>query len=252
MAPPFVHKLRRSGLDSLDRARFRWDQREARAAATLLAPARTASEWLDVTPQVIPGGSSQIPQEILGFIEFARRHNPKTFVEIGTEAGGTNFLISRAIESVDRVLAVDLWVHNRARLARYTRSGVEFTAINGDSAAAATVAGVERALAGRKIDLLFIDGDHSLAGVLADLRLYRSFVVPHGLIAFHDIVPDERLRSGRPSRAYAGEVPVLWECLRTRFPHHEFVADWDQEGLGIGVIENFPEAEIVIVPSRSS
>lgn len=252
MAPPVLRRLRREVLEITDRARFRIDGREARAADPDLSTGHSVAGWLDVTSRRIPGGSSQNPREIIEFIEFARSHSPRTFVEIGTEAGGTNFLVGRTLESIERIIAVDLLVRSRTRLRRYARPGVEFTAIDGDSSSASTVARVADALAGRPIDLLFIDGDHSLAGVLADLRLYRPLVAPHGLIAFHDIVPDERLRSGRKTNRYAGEVPLLWDRLRTQFPHHEFVADWTQEGLGIGVIENVPGLEVVVVPERTS
>ena len=39
-----------------------------------------------------------------------------------------------------------------------------------------------------KIDLLFIDGDHSYVGVKKDFEIYKSFVSDNGIIAFHDIV----------------------------------------------------------------
>ena len=251
MAATFLRRIRREAHELVDHARFRIDGREARAAQREFVRDHSTAGWLDVASRRIPGGSSQNPQEIVEFIDFARSHHPRTFVEIGTQAGGTNFLVSRAVESIERVIAVDLWVRNRQRLRRYTRNGVEFTAVTGDSSAEATVARVSRALRGDRIDLLFIDGDHSLAGALADLRLYRPLVAPHGLIAFHDIVPDERLRSGRASSRYAGEVPLLWDRLRAQFPHHEFVASWAQEGLGIGVIENVPEVDVVVVPPRA-
>ena len=174
-------------------------------------------------------------------MRFTRSHEPHTFVEIGSEAGGTNLLIARAVASIHRAVAIDTWVRNTSRLRRYGRPEVDFTAITGDSSSPKTVAALQNYLGHHQIDLLFIDGDHSYAGVVCDLRLYRPLVAPHGLIAFHDIVPDERLRSGTASRRYAGEVPVLWDKLRTLFPHYEFVADWRQDGLGIGVIENIPE-----------
>jgi len=37
-----------------------------------------------------------------------------------------------------------------------------------------------------KIDLLFIDGDHSYEGVKKDFDLYSKIVSPHGLILIHD------------------------------------------------------------------
>jgi MMP 1-O-methyltransferase len=44
-------------------------------------------------------------------------------------------------------------------------------------------------LAGQWTDplrLLWIDGDHTYAGALADLELYRRHLVPGGVVAFHD------------------------------------------------------------------
>jgi hypothetical protein len=53
-------------------------------------------------------------------------------------------------------------------------------------------------------------------------------------------VPDGSLRTGTATSAYGGEVPLIWTHLRDDFMSHEFVASWDQEGKGIGVIENDP------------
>jgi predicted O-methyltransferase YrrM len=41
-----------------------------------------------------------------------------------------------------------------------------------------------------KIDLLFIDGDHSIKGCVADFELYSPKVVRGGFIAFHDYYED--------------------------------------------------------------
>ena len=43
------------------------------------------------------------------------------------------------------------------------------------------------------VDVLFIDGDHSYEGVLADWLLYHSLVKPGGIVVFHDTalsIPD--------------------------------------------------------------
>jgi len=39
-------------------------------------------------------------------------------------------------------------------------------------------------------DMLFIDGDHSAAGVREDIRLFRPWVRSGGIIAFHDYIPE--------------------------------------------------------------
>ena len=47
---------------------------------------------------------------------------------------------------------------------------------------------VHKRLNGKKIDLLFIDGDHSYEGVFADWKLYSHFVSSGGIVVFHDVV----------------------------------------------------------------
>ena len=38
----------------------------------------------------------------------------------------------------------------------------------------------------RKVDFLFIDGDHSLDGVRSDFEIFKPWFNPHALVAFHD------------------------------------------------------------------
>lgn len=38
-----------------------------------------------------------------------------------------------------------------------------------------------------KIDLLFIDGDHSIEGVLADWKAYSPLLSEHAIVVMHDI-----------------------------------------------------------------
>lgn len=55
-----------------------------------------------------------------------------------------------------------------------------------------TVDELKTLLAGRPIDFLFIDGDHTWEGVSADFRLYSPLVRSGGIVAFHDINPSIR------------------------------------------------------------
>jgi len=69
--------------------------------------------------------------------------------------------------------------------------GIDLTAaegvpdILGDSMAPETMEKVKARLAGRSIDLLFIDGDHSYNGVKHDYEIYAPMT--RHIIAFHDI-----------------------------------------------------------------
>jgi len=136
-------------------------------------------------------------------------------------------------------------VRNRHQLRAFARSNIDLHLIDGSSRHEQTRERVADALAGRKVDLLFIDGDHSFNGVFLDFFIYREYVSAGGLIAFHDIVPDNRLRFGEPRvGAYVGEVPAVWARLKNHYPAIEFVDDPSQEGLGIGVLDFDPEIQL--------
>ena len=105
------------------------------------------------------------------------------------------------------------------------------------SCAATTLKKIERKLGGDKFDMLFIDGDHEYPGVKSDLLQYSRWTREGTLIAFHDVVPDNFIRYGRPGPQYSGEVYLLWRQLKRRFKNWEFIASPDQSGSGIGVIE---------------
>ncbi len=183
---------------------------------------------------------------------FATARQPKTVVEIGTSTGGTTFLLGALLPTVTLLVGIDILVRNRQRLRAFARPGLETAFINGSSRAQATIEAVSAVLGDRPVDLLFIDGDHTFFGASQDFRAYRRLVAPGGLIAFHDIVPDSTLRSGSDALTWSGEVPVLWEILRTQFPSHEFVDSPDQEAFGIGVLEHQPAVEPRFVPARQA
>ncbi len=181
-------------------------------------------------------GITQVPFEILGLLDKLRALQPKTVVEVGTHKGGNSFLFCHALASTERVVGVDLCVQNAARLIHYARPGQRYFALHGDSQTQAMKARVAQRLAGRSVDFLFIDGDHSYAGVKADFELYAPLVRRGGIIALHDIVADHRTRYGRDTGCYAGEVYRYWAELKSRYRTDELVRDPEQDGFGIGVV----------------
>jgi len=88
------------------------------------------------------------------------------------------------------------------------------------------------------IDFLFIDGDHSYAGVKSDFEMFAPLVRAGGVVAFHDIVPDWRAGRGEPTVRDSGGVPQFWSELRNRYSNNcrEFIDDPQQDGCGIGII----------------
>jgi predicted O-methyltransferase YrrM len=178
----------------------------------------------------------QIEKEITGFIELAREVAPKVVCEIGTRSCGTSFMLSQTVPSVQTFIGLDLYVSNWSKFRAFARKGQETIALTGSSYARQTVERVKEVLTGRSIDLLFIDGDHSYDGAKKDFQLYSPFVREGGLIAFHDIVPDHRSRFAATTGPYAGDVPRIWSDVKPAYPHHEFIADPQQAGFGIGAI----------------
>ena len=146
-------------------------------------------------------------------------------------------------------IALDLYVRNRKLLAEFTRKDLDRVIINGSSYGQATVAHATSMLANQKIDILFIDGDHTYAGVKADYEAYKGFDRNGGLIVFHDIVKDHRARYGTlescgrygtESSGWSGGVPELWQEVKSQQGGSrcwEFIADSQQDGMGIGVLE---------------
>jgi cephalosporin hydroxylase len=160
-------------------------------------------------------------------------------LEIGTARGGTLFLFTRVAASDAVLVSVDLSSPEDLRFAggnvRRRRPLFEAFALDrqrvhflvGDSHAADVRARVERRLRGRPVDLLFIDGDHTVEGVRTDFELYRGLVRRGGIIVFHDIV------DGVPE--FVGGVPDFWRSIRTSAAK-EFVEHPGQGGYGIGVL----------------
>jgi predicted O-methyltransferase YrrM len=220
------------------------------AAREQLAATADLDRRKDLVDQMVPGGSSQDPAEFVPFLRHVQASKPRVVVEIGVEAGATHVLLAQACESIETTIAVDLFVYNEPRIRRLVPEGVRTHVILGDSRDPLTVRRVDDALGGRPIDLLFIDGDHSFTGALGDFRTYASRTRPGGLIAFHDIVADGAIRTGSATGAYAGEVPWLWHVLKRQYRAHEYIADPNQEGRGIGVIVWDPDVRLEMDPAR--
>ena len=211
-----------------------------RAGGLMVAPAvrgRIASgdheqrvRWVR---RLVPGSLGQVPEEITRFGAFAADRQPVRICEIGTLMGGTSLFLCGLAPSVRTFVGIDIEPNNVQLVTALAPKPVDVTFIKGSSRESAVRAALVTALAGEPLDVLFVDGDHEYDGVRADLVEFRDLVRPGGLIAFHDIVAD---KGGRTS----GDVPVLWQELRDRFVSHEFVADHNQNGYGIGVIEHDP------------
>ena len=178
----------------------------------------------------------QIPSEVRGLVSELERVKPKRLLEVGTAGGGTLFMITRAVDPNALVISVDLpgglwgggypaWKKPIYRGMALPGQRVEL--IRGDSHDPRSLEQVKQVLKGEPLDFLFIDGDHTYAGVKQDFEMYGPLVRPGGLIGFHDI-------SDHPEGS-GGEVPRFWRELKATREVREFM-DHPPGGYGIGLI----------------
>jgi predicted O-methyltransferase YrrM len=222
-----LHGLRRYGRDYLAARRL------ARAPKPEGDPARVVRFAYEAAGGLIEPG--QIEGEILDLAQLVHDRQPRVVVEIGTANGGTLFCFARLAAPDALLVSIDLpggvhgggypgWKQSLYR--SFARPAQRIELIRGDSHSAAARAQLESYLAGRLIDFLLIDGDHTYAGVRADYELYAPLVRDGGLVAFHDI------RTHPPELDC--HVDELWAELRGDdgwdILHGE--ADW----AGIGVL----------------
>jgi predicted O-methyltransferase YrrM len=177
--------------------------------------------------------------ELLGLVNRLQGRPLRRVCEIGTFKGGTLFLWCQLAEPRARIYSVDLpggpfggGYHERSLpfFQSFRKPGQTLECLRGNSHDDSMRAALERSLNGDKLDFLFIDGDHTYAGVKQDFEMYLPLVAPGGLIALYDIVrrPDE------PKI----EVWKFWQELKQqRADHQEWVNESAQgRRIGIGLV----------------
>lgn len=207
----------------------------------LIVPASSEEppDWLGAfEAAVCLYGNFQIDEEMVAALEFLATRPPKTYVEIGTAWGGSLFCWAQVADPAAHLVSVDLpggvggggyAAHHVRHYKQFCQDGQRLSCVMGDSGSPEVLAEVRRLTVGETIDVLFIDGDHTYAGVKRDFEMYSPLVQPGGLIMFHDIMP-------APHHPECIEVDRLWNELKQRYAHKEFVQDPMQEGSGIGVL----------------
>ena len=206
-----------------------------RRLATLRSQPRTLDELVDASLDLGTRGllkvkAQQKRSEILRLAHTVRELKPRVVLEIGTARGGTLLIWSELASQ--RVVTCDLeQPRYRRRVYRAfppRDSGVRIVPLAGDSHDPGFRKRVEAELAGAEVDFLFIDGDHTAAGVTADYEDYRHLVRPGGVIAFHDILENQPFATN--------QVYQLWKRLREEQDVEEYVDDSAQCGFGVGVL----------------
>ena len=144
-------------------------------------------------------GMSQIRDEITKLAKLLIKKKPKNVLEIGSKLGGNFYLLCRICDG--KRISVDLeegehggWIlqhHPYLGDITYLRNkyfkSLNSIMIMGNSHHNKTLNKVKDELKNQKLDVLYIDGDHTYKGVEKDFEMYSPLVKHNGLIIFHDI-----------------------------------------------------------------
>ncbi len=112
---------------------------------------------------------------------------PKRILEIGSQHGAGLIFWDRVVGSEGQVISIDFTAppYNHRWTMDYSTCTSDMTFIAGDSHDPAVMGQVKNTLTG-PLDFIFIDGDHSYDGTMADFNDYSPLVRKGGLIGFHD------------------------------------------------------------------
>lgn len=203
-------------------------------------------EVLDLVWDFAPFGIAirplQARWEFHRLLEEVQQLRPQTMLEIGTATGGSLLAFTRVCAPDAHVMSVDLpggafgggyptWKLPLYKAFAEPRQRLDL--IRRDSHSPETLADVRSRLGGKALDFLFIDGDHTFAGVQQDFESYRSLVRPGGLIAFHDIAAPN---AGSDAVDDPGDVPAFWQSLKGQYQTEELVLPGGPGAFGIGLV----------------
>ncbi len=176
--------------------------------------------------------------ELLGLVDLLRARKLERACEIGTCKGGTLYIWCRLATPDAQIISVDLpggqfgggySERSLPFFQSFRQPGQKLHCLRGSSHDDAIRAEFRTTLGGAELDFLFIDGDHSYAGVKQDFEFYSRFVKRGGVIALHDICH----RENQPDI----EVHKLWAELKVKHRHEEFVETTaERRKIGIGLI----------------
>lgn len=117
-----------------------------------------------------------------------------TICEIGSYIGASASCFGETLRrsGSGRIFCIDTWNNEgmaegiRDTFAEFQRNTAPYARFIVPVRGFSTDVVGEIAKDSRRIDLLFIDGDHSYEGVKADWESYKSFLVPGSVVVFHD------------------------------------------------------------------
>ena len=166
----------------------------------------------------------QNPDEFAALCLLLREKGPYTnYLEIGTASGGTCLALYQVAGFLN-VFSIDDGKHKRAIYQQQHLSQIpNVRHFIGDSHSIYAREFLQKNLEDR-LDVAFIDGDHSCEGAWKDVQLVVEFSRPGTLLIFHDTV------------ACRGVEKVWLRCIRKKIitPLAEYIGEERAMGIGVG------------------
>lgn len=152
------------------------------------------------------------------------------YLEIGAYAGGSASLVLQRPNT--KVFSIDLGepVPKEQVLENVSRMNIlenKYEYIQGNSQLEETKKELLKKV--KKVDLFYIDGDHSAVGVKADFYLYQDMVKVGGYIVFDDY-NDPHSPEVKPAVTEILSTLEGWEIIGTIHNEHGARPDWLKEG----------------------
>jgi predicted O-methyltransferase YrrM len=148
------------------------------------------------------------------------------YLEIGSASGGACLFLWKEL-GMARVVCLDDGRHPRAKEQDVNLAGIPNLKRHiGDSHAPEAGKFLEQSISG-KLDVAFIDGDHTYDGVWQDIKLAMRFSRPGTLFILHDTVA-------------CRDVENAWlECVKEKLlaPLAEYIGEERPLGIAIGAVQ---------------
>lgn len=240
--------LKNEGFSTFIKRSFRYAHSFLYMPLCLIKVRNFKSKKIDDLVNFALGGCSgylaplQIKSEIKSLLEFIKKENPKRIMEIGTAKGGTLFLLSKIASKDALIISLDLpggsfgGGYSLWKIPLYksfAKDKQKIRLIRVDSHKVKSLQKIKKILKGKKLDFLFIDGDHTYEGVKKDFELYQQLVRKGGKIAFHDIAVHDAAIIPTTQKC---EVRRFWKELNFNYKK-EIIEDEKQGWGGIGVFK---------------
>ncbi len=185
--------------------------------------------------------------EFCGWMNRVNALKPKLYMEIGVYKLGSAESVYYCFPSIEKLIAIDI---NDLSKDSFLGPKLEWykdrmVFVHGDSSQPETLLKVKEILGGRKLDAIFIDGDHSFNGLVKDYSLFSPLVRVGGLIGFHDCMMANM--PGHPpgpceEKGHRGSR-TFWQALETNYPERCELIDvepgpWGNYGVGVYTVAN--------------